>query len=192
MLRRRRLRCSSWRRLRRRGWCNVILVPARELFFLFLLPSRSTPCSSSNAVLLSLSTPVRPTDCKLESDGLRGKTERHTTRLIDTSRRTRRNSVRTPSHLAQNAVQRIRAKQHCILQCARRAYDATPAQAASAAIQYAQRNPPRARALRIASRSTCACVAQLCAALRHASLDRGRARVGRKLQPPHKRRRRGC
>ena len=95
------------------------------------------------------------------------KTMRRNTRLIDTTRRTRRNSVRTPSDLAQNAVQRIRAKQHCILRCARRAYDATPAHGRFGSNTRRAAQSPRARALCIAPRSTCACVAQLCAALRH-------------------------
>ena len=51
--------------------------------------------------------------------------------------------------------------------------------------QIAQRSSPRARASRVAQRSTCACVAQRCALCGRAPLDRGRARVGRNIAADH-------
>ena len=146
-------------------------LPRSELvnnfFWFFPCCGRGTWSDVSNAVLISLSTPVRPSDCKLESDGHAGKNNEHTTRLIDTTRRTRRSSVRKPAHLAQTAVQRIRVQSARSIRASYVAYAASVSAATSAATQYVQRNSPRARALCIAPRSTCACVAQLCAALRH-------------------------
>ena len=163
-------------------WCAR---RSRTTFFCFLCCGHGTWSDVYNGVLISLSAPAsQPTSS--------WNTEWHQVCVVAPINK-RIHANLTSLVAAASANTRIWSNLLCSAfvqraRSSRAAYAASAALTCAAARQpaeNAQRNPPRARALRIAQRSACACVAQRCALCGRASLDRGRARVGRNIAADH-------